>query len=269
MRMQYQLGHSLTLQRRDILDYPLHAHGEVELVLMCSGTCRAQCGTEEITLAAGEGIVVFPNQPHRYRDSRNVDAWLLIVPVKPWLSAYYRSLTGQEPDSPVVYPKEDLFDLLEKAHADLESASEPVIQGYLMVIFGKLLANLTLRAHAAGAEGGLRRILEYLNLHYREEVSRRELAKAVGYNESYVSHLFSQTMGVSIPAYIRSLRLEDACLQLRQTDRTIARIAEDLGFGSIRNFNRLFREHIGMIPSRYRASQSPSTNTASQHPRAL
>ena len=83
-------------------------------------------------------------------------------------------------------------------------------------------------------------------------MTRREIAKAVGYNESYISHLFSETLQTTIPDYVNSLRVYDASRLLVETDLPVARIVAELGFGSIRNFNRVFLKNTGTSPKAYR-----------------
>lgn len=255
MRMDYQLHHSFSFSRRSTLDYRNHAQGEIEFGVMLGGSCRFICEGTQTTLQAGDVFFAFPNQPHRYEDSRDVDAFLLIVPVKPYLSPYYNILLKQVPEYPVLHSGQydtSILAIVNSAFSDLSTAAEPVMQGYLMVIFGKLLEFLRLRQRQGGTDEALRRILEYLNEHYRENLTRNNIAKAVGYNESYVSHLFSQTMGTSLPEYVHAMRIDDACRLLMETDLTAAQIASELGFASIRNFNRIFLKRIGKTPIQYR-----------------
>lgn len=257
MKLDYEVGHAFTFSRRDTLDFRLHAQGEVEIAFMLCGSCRISCGNMSSEIRAGDVFIAFPNQPHKYEESNELEAYLLIIPVKPYLSVYYNTLMKQVPVHPVLKKGEwdaSLLQLLELALRDHEKASEPVMQGYLMVTFGKLLASLQLQEQKTGAEEVLRRVLGYLHDHYRESVSRRDIAKAVGYNESYVSHLFSQTMGITLPEYIHSLRIDDACRLLLETDATVADLASELGFASIRNFNRVFLKQTGVTPRQYRNS---------------
>ena len=39
---------------------------------------------------------------------------------------------------------------------------------------------------------------------------------------------------------------------LTETDIPVSQISADLGFNSIRNFNRVFHKHLAMTPSLYR-----------------
>ena len=47
--------------------------------------------------------------------------------------------------------------------------------------------------------------------------------------------------------------MDDAFYLLSDTDLTVSRIAENLGFGSLRSVNRTFLKYAQMTPSDYRA----------------
>lgn len=255
MKLDYQIDHRFSFTVRDNLDFHMHAQGEIEIGFMLRGSCDITCGKVTDTVRAGDVFFMFPNQPHAYENSRDVVAYLLIVPVRRYLSAYHSILLKQTPVCPILRQgawDESLLWLVERAYQDKAQVSETVMQGYLTVIFGKLLESILLREQPAGADEIMRRMLEYINEHYRTGITRQELAKAVGYNESYVSHLFSQTMGITMPAYIHSLRIEDGCRMLLETDMSVTHIALELGFGSIRNFNRVFYKKTGLTPRQYR-----------------
>ena len=50
-------------------------------------------------------------------------------------------------------------------------------------------------------------------------------------------------------------RVREACHLLLYTDRKIADISEEVGFGSIRSFNRAFLKLIDLTPAQYRNIQ--------------
>lgn len=255
MKLDYQAEHRFAFSIRKNLDYHMHAQGEVEIGFMLHGSCKITCGNTVDTVREGDVFFMFPNQPHAYEESTDVQAYLLIVPVKRYLSAYGNILMKQTPVNPILRKgqwDESLLWQVERAYEDLGIVSETVMHGYLTVIFGKLLASIQLQEQRTGTDEILRRMLEYINEHYRLGVTRQEIAKAVGYNESYVSHLFSQTMGITMPEYIHSLRIEDGCRMLLETDRPVSQIASELGYGSIRNFNRVFYKRTGLTPRQYR-----------------
>ena len=51
--------------------------------------------------------------------------------------------------------------------------------------------------------------------------------------------------------------------RLRHTDDSITEISEQVGFGTLRTFNRAFSKQIGMSPSLYRRTAMTDLITAS------
>lgn len=254
MKLLYQDNHGYRFDKnRRTLDFQPHLHGAVELYYFLEGESLVQCGTEKYRLKAGDLFIAFPNQVHGYEQSANTRGYIMILQTKVWLKPYYKTLTEKLPVTP--YLKKGSFEhtgipeLLEMAFKDQNTVSKDVLQGYFAVIFGKLLSLLTLED---ARNDTLRDVLMYIHDHYTEPVSRKDIARTVGYTESHISHLFSATMKTSLPDYINALRVEDAKELLTGTDMTVSQIAESLGFGSIRNFGRAFQKHTSTSPREYR-----------------
>lgn len=257
MKLFYQDYHRFQFTHRtQHLDFAPHLHDAVEIFFFTQGSSTVLCGSERYCLGAGDVFVAFPNRIHGYENSEDIRGYLLIIPVKPYLQAFRSILMNQLPEIPYLpagqWERSGLMALLELAYRDRKQTPEQVMQGYLQVIVGKLLSMLPLTQAPVEGDDALKRVLLYLNTHYTSPVSRRELAQALGYSESYVSHLFADTMNTTIPEYVSTLRVQDAQRLLRQTDFSVTQIASELGFGSIRSFNRVFLKHTGQSPKEYR-----------------
>lgn len=98
----------------------------------------------------------------------------------------------------------------------------------------------------------LHQFTEYLNVHYRENISLESAARIWGYNPSYVSQLFKKTIGLNFYDYLRRKRLREATREIDRTDKKIMEIAYDNGFQNLKSFNNYFREIFGRSPSDYR-----------------
>ena len=246
-------------KRAQHLDFAPHLHDAVEIFFFTQGTSTVLCGNERYRLGAGDVFVAFPNRIHGYEDSRDIRGYLLIIPVKPYLQVYRKMLADQLPQVPYLpaecWEQSGLMEILELAYRDRRQLPEQVMQGYLQVIVGKLLSLLTLTQAPAEGEDALKRVLMYLNTHYTSSVSRQDLSRELGYNQSYISHVFAATMKTTIPEYVSTLRVQDAARLLRETDYSVTQIASELGFGSIRNFNRVFLKETGMTPKEYRQNK--------------
>lgn len=85
-----------------------------------------------------------------------------------------------------------------------------------------------------------------------EPISSAEIAGMVNMSGSYFSQCFKQYVGQTYTDYVRDLRMERAKDYLRSTNKTIGWVAEQIGYNDEKYFSRLFREHVGLLPSEFR-----------------
>lgn len=259
MRLLHQENNNIRLFVPKTLDFPLHLHNVVEIAFVTGGSATAICGTQRFSLEAGDLFISFPNQEHGYENTQNIAGYVMIVPVQPYLSAFHSVFEQNIPLSPVLkkgtWEHTGILHLLNMAFPEWHSASKAVKQGYGMLVVGKLLPLLTLTKLPAGQAAAMQELLLYINHHYTEPLSRQEIARAVGYNESYISHIFADQLNTTLTDYITSLRVNDAKQLLTETDMTVSQMAAHLGFGCIRSFNRAFIKETGMTPTAYRLSE--------------
>lgn len=83
--------------------------------------------------------------------------------------------------------------------------------------------------------------------------SRQELARGVGMSPDTVARIIRQARGITVLSYINGHRLDEARRILESdSTETLTEIAQKLGFGTLRTFQRTFSERYAMPPSRYR-----------------
>lgn len=98
----------------------------------------------------------------------------------------------------------------------------------------------------------IRPALEYISIHFRENITIRQLAAVVHLSESYFMNQFQKYVGFSAIEYISHFRINQACKRLTSTKESVLEIAFDCGFRNISNFNRQFRKVAGCSPTEYR-----------------
>lgn len=96
------------------------------------------------------------------------------------------------------------------------------------------------------------RVME--NMH--EEFSASALAQELGMSDSQFSRFFRRATGNTFTEFVNRIRINRACLLLRESDRFIADISLEVGFNNMANFNRRFLDIKGMTPSDYRRQSS-------------
>ncbi len=86
-----------------------------------------------------------------------------------------------------------------------------------------------------------------------------DLAHRIGMSRSALAQRFTDLLGVPPMQYLAQWRLQLAAQQLRLTDRTLASVAEDVGYESEAAFNRAFKREFGMPPATWRRNTIGST----------
>ncbi|OMF30795.1 DNA-binding response regulator [Paenibacillus sp. FSL H8-0548] len=85
-----------------------------------------------------------------------------------------------------------------------------------------------------------------------QSLTAGEMAMMVNMSSSYFSQCFKQIVGKTYTDYLRDIRMDRAKDYLINTTKTIQWIAEQVGYNDEKYFSRLFREHVGILPSDYR-----------------
>lgn len=98
----------------------------------------------------------------------------------------------------------------------------------------------------------LRQILDYIENHLQEQLTREEIAHFVHFHPSYLSRFFRKKTGWSLSEYIVRQRIEHAKEMLAQSDLRIGHIMNRLGYDNLSHFTRTFKKMTGFTPLQYR-----------------
>lgn len=95
-------------------------------------------------------------------------------------------------------------------------------------------------------------LLRYLDAHYAEPLSLESAAARLGYTPSHFSKTFKKLTGINFVTYVAMLRVEQACVLLKKSDKRAVDIALFCGFNNLRTFNRAFKEITGYTPTQFK-----------------
>ena len=95
-------------------------------------------------------------------------------------------------------------------------------------------------------------VLQFIRDHHDTEITLAALADIACHSPYYFERLFQEQTGVNVMQHVRNVRLLQAAIALRLTDRKIMEIALDAGYANHESFSRAFRVHFGESPSKFR-----------------
>ena len=115
-------------------------------------------------------------------------------------------------------------------------------------------ADMYASAAAPQTDSRINDVLRYLNTHYAEPLTVEQIAAETLLSKYYLCHLFRAHTGITVMQYLNEQRLSSARHLLVHTDRSIAGIAQDCGFGSSSHFCTVFRAREGISPREFRVA---------------
>ncbi|WP_407271114.1 response regulator [Radiobacillus sp. PE A8.2] len=102
------------------------------------------------------------------------------------------------------------------------------------------------------SNSSIKEAIDFVDQHYRSELTLKEVADHVHLNSSYFSALFKEQINVTFSEYVTRCRLQDAKNLLLSSNTPIAEISEQVGYKTPKYFIKLFKEYEGVTPSAYR-----------------
>lgn len=93
--------------------------------------------------------------------------------------------------------------------------------------------------------------LEYIALHYTEELSVADVAAACYFSEYYFMRFFKKHVGMSCVDYIKKLRLEKAVDLFEKGGLSILDVSLAAGFRNLPYFYREFKKKYGVTPKQF------------------
>lgn len=239
------------------LGYTSHLHYHIELAFVKSGKTRVSIDSAVYDVEAGDIIVVFPNQIHRFETLERENYVLLIVNPD-IISELIKPLTTTTPVSNLIKGAaldSELSTVISRISDVYYSDSQwkdAILRGYLLAFFGKLLGELTLKDIQSNESTVFGMILNYCINNSDKPLSLDILEKELHVSKYYISHVINDKLKMGFNEYINSLRVSNACKYLTKTDKSITDISDLVGFNTMRTFNRAFMKQMGMTPSEYR-----------------
>ena len=98
----------------------------------------------------------------------------------------------------------------------------------------------------------IRAIHDQLMAHPDQRATIEALARAHHMNASTLKSVFKAVYGEPIASHMKRHRMEEAARLLRETDRSVGDIAQQVGYENQSKFSKVFRDHFQVLPTAYR-----------------
>ena len=235
--------------------YVLHFHKDIELVYVYEGEILMTVDNKTKVVKSGDFALILPNQTHSYETKTNSKTWICVFS-QDYVSNFANAIKNKTADN-VFNCQPDVKEFLINNFIEFDFDNLPVEykQQRLCAMFS-LVCSEFLRCNELvkkkkSSATLYEKIVEYITEKYVEEISLESLSKYLGYEKHYVSKYFNKCFKTNFKKFINIYRINLAKELLKDKSMPITEISYKTGFGSVRSFNRSFKEITGITPSEY------------------
>lgn len=254
----------------------LHAHSHYEFYFFLEGDVDYQIGSRIYHLEPGDYLLIPPGIKH------NADS---VDPHKPyrrfvfWFSQpFFNSLCQLNPEGygyafryaekkegchfrPTSINHQEILSLLMNILEE-KNQSRPFrdlsleLQAQNFLLYINRLTYSQLNYQSPSYEIALYlSVCDYINQHLEENLSLDQLAAYFYVSKYHISHVFKDSMGISIHQYILKKRLH-ACKNAILSGMAFTKVYEQYGFHDYTVFYRAFKKEFGVSPTEYKEHHS-------------
>lgn len=225
-----------------------HFHGNYELVYCFEGTTDVIVNGIPDTLTTDELLLISPYAVHSLNIPKTSKTWIGVFSkdfINDFAQKYQFSAFGKfHCDREIKsFLKENLFVTSRPEH-------------YMHIACLYLVCSQCLKngkhVKAVDNPGFMEKTISYIAENLDKDISMESISDKLNYEYHYFSNLFHHCFSINFKKFINVLRFEEACKLLPDKSLSITDISNMCGFGSIRNFNRIFKEFADISPSEYR-----------------
>lgn len=249
----------------------MHYHPYYEIYFLASGQVKYYFYNKIFTLKPGNVIIIKPNEVHRTvavdnyhglvckRYTLNVDESLVSKIKK------YNKDAGLCLNNDVLFFKDGFAEIIEiiKKIKDEIAEYDITYMGSVRNYVERVLIELSNprkceidKSAVCLNDLQIQEAIDYIICNYNKKIQLKECADICFMSESNFTKKFHKTMGMNFKSYVNCIRIENACEMLKNSELSISKIAEMVGYEDNCYFSIVFKKIVGISPKEFRDSNS-------------
>ena len=251
---------------------PNHIHREIEMLYIVSGSSKIFIADKVFTAHGGDLFFVNPMEVHSIVVNKKGGAYIhhcicfdtSIIADKGIAKSLTDGNISIKNHFPLGQPLTDelikhfltLFYAVKTGSKTIVFDANICVSQILSTLIkeDKLIKNTLPEKKAAFSK----RVIDYLNEHYHEDISSKSVATDLFYTQSYFCRAFKVNFGIPFSSYLNMYRILSAKEKLKDKNKKIIDIALECGFNNSTYFTRCFTKSVGISPLKYQKSQYSS-----------
>ncbi|MBK8806738.1 MAG: helix-turn-helix domain-containing protein [Bacteroidales bacterium] len=258
----------------DKINVDWHTHPEFEILYIIEGFGSRIIGDSVSSFGEGMLMLIGSNVPHLIKsDAKSIKNKQLIFQFSEKLIAkdilyfeefksistlIYNSYYGI--DFPIEFSKSLLNKLINLTNIK----SEKVVSNLFEILEDLSLCDnyttvTTLPYKTDNTENTrIGKVYNYVLNNYMQEITVDKAAKLLNLSKPAFCNYFKKKVNKRFTEFVNEIRINKACILLKETDKNISEISYEVGFVNISYFNRYFLKLKNITPLKYRINKSMS-----------
>lgn len=246
-----------------------HWHEEAEFTLITQGQADYQIDLTTYPVKAGDLLFIPPLVLHSIspKSAFASESYVFHINFLGGNSTdicstrYLTPLANQEFTMPyLITPDHPAYADLQKLFAQIHTLYDKAAPGYELSLKAHFLQTVFLMLQysertrmldSSALSDKLKLVLDYIELHYAENLSVSELAGLVYFSEYHFMRFFKKHMNMTCVEYINAFRLEKAVKLFEQGNTSILDVSLSVGFHNLSYFHKLFKRKYQMTPKAF------------------
>jgi AraC family L-rhamnose operon transcriptional activator RhaR len=259
----------------------MHKHDFIEIAYVIEGRGIHLVGEREYRMSKGDLFVINYDIPHCFfsKEENSEDPVVYNVAFMPEFldSSLFSSYHFQDITSsflfkslfPDEYPSgadlklqgaefSEIGDLFNKMYVEYKLMKKgylDIIRAYLIELIVKIFRYFeqeNLKSSSLKNRELVSKAVEYLKNNFNSDIKLEDLAMKSFISKNYFCKLFKDVTGINFSDYVQRLRVDEACILLKNSDLKVIDIASQVGFNDVKFFYEVFKKITGTTPGEYR-----------------
>jgi AraC-like DNA-binding protein len=241
----------------------MHTHSFTELFYVVSGSGSFKIEDKVFTVKEDDLVIVNPHVSHTESSKDSNPMEYIVVGVDGISLAVANSEEDFDNYSPFSihnyskYRREmlsymnNLLYEVEKKNEYYEVICQNLLEVLILNVKRRIKSNLVVSVEKKITKE-CNFIKNYIDVHYSLDLNLDYLASITHMSKYYLVRVFKKFMGVSPIDYLINKRISVSKILLETTDHSIDQISKVSGFNSQSYFNQVFKERVGISPTKYK-----------------
>ena len=245
---------TITVNLTTAFNFPIHWHSFYEFELVVSGEGVQVINGIEYSYSFGDAFLLGPTDFHKRTVEIGAQIWIVKIPI--WLMPIIFSDGFSQNHLPAVAHLNnqkistciELIKLLKNYTVQTNSFDRSLTDSILKTLF-LYIFSFEKRVQKFNYKGRVSIIYNYLQEHFSETISLKDLAQRFNLNDKYLCSYFKKHTGRTIIDTLREMRLFHASHMIIASNETVQEIGLKCGYNSLSFFLRDFKKKFGMTPT--------------------